>query len=58
MYFAARLKLVMVIIKHMQSIYLGLKRLGWMLLIWTASVLTLAVAAYTMRLFMHLIGLY
>lgn len=37
---------------------LWLKRLGWLVLIWSASVLALAVAAYLMRLFMHLIGLH
>jgi len=36
---------------------LWLKRVGWLVLIWSASVLALAVVAYLMRLFMHLIGL-
>ena len=34
-----------------------LKRLGWLVLIWTASVLTLAVVAGLMRAFMNAIGL-
>lgn len=34
-----------------------LKRLGWLLLIWGASVAALLLFAYVMRLFMHLIGL-
>lgn len=34
-----------------------LKRIGWLLLIWTASVAALLLFAYVMRLFMHLIGL-
>lgn len=34
-----------------------LKRVGWLILIWSASVLTLAAAAYLMRLFMQAIGL-
>jgi hypothetical protein len=33
------------------------KRVGWLILIWSASVLALAAAAYLMRLFMQLIGL-
>lgn len=37
--------------------YLWLKRVGWLVLIWVASVLALAVVAYGMRLFMGLIGL-
>lgn len=37
--------------------YLWLKRVGWLVLIWAASVLALAVVAYGMRLFMRLIGL-
>ncbi|HEY8118504.1 MAG TPA: DUF2474 family protein [Methylophilaceae bacterium] len=36
---------------------LWLKRMGWLVLIWSASVLALAVAAYAMRLFMQVIGL-
>ena len=36
---------------------LWLKRLGWLVLIWSASVLALAGIALLMRLFMHLIGL-
>jgi len=34
-----------------------LKRLGWLLLIWSASVLALSAAALTMRLLMNAIGL-
>jgi len=34
-----------------------LKRLGWLVLIWTGSVLALAVAAYIMRWLMRVIGL-
>jgi hypothetical protein len=37
---------------------LWLKRFGWLILIWSASVLALAAAAYLMRLFMRAIGLY
>lgn len=37
--------------------YGWLKRLGWLVLIWGASVLALALVAYGMRLFMRLIGL-
>lgn len=33
------------------------KRLGWLVLIWTASVSALIAMAYIMRLFMQLIGL-
>jgi hypothetical protein len=33
------------------------KRLGWLVLIWVASVLTLAGVAWLMRLFMNAIGL-
>lgn len=33
------------------------KRLGWLVLIWAASVLTLAGAAWLMRWFMNAIGL-
>ena len=40
------------------KLHFWLKRIGWLVLIWTASVLALAVAAYLMRLFMHAIGLY
>jgi len=40
------------------KLHFWLKRVGWLVLIWTASVLALAVAAYLMRLFMHAIGLY
>ena len=32
------------------------RRLGWLLLIWTASVLTLGVAAYAFRLVMTWVG--
>ena len=39
------------------GIKLWLKRLGWLVLIWTVSVLALAIVAYLMRLFMRLIGL-
>lgn len=39
------------------GIKLWLRRLGWLVLIWSASVLSLAVVAYAMRLFMRLIGL-
>jgi hypothetical protein len=34
-----------------------LKRIGWLVLIWVASVLALLLAAYLMRSFMRLIGL-
>ncbi len=34
-----------------------LKRLGWLLLIWSASVLALSAAALAMRLLMNAIGL-
>jgi hypothetical protein len=34
-----------------------LKRFGWLIGIWTASVVALAVAAYAMRLVMNLMGL-
>lgn len=34
-----------------------LKRLGWLALIWTASVLTLSGVAWLMRTFMNAIGL-
>jgi hypothetical protein len=34
-----------------------LKRIGWLVLIWAASVLALLLAAYLMRSFMRLIGL-
>lgn len=34
-----------------------LKRLGWVLLIWSASVVVLAVAAWLMRALMHWAGL-
>lgn len=34
-----------------------LKRLGWLVLIWCASVLALGVAALLMRAFMNAIGL-
>lgn len=37
---------------------LWLKRVGWLVLIWSASVLALALAAYLMRLFMRAIGLH
>ncbi|MEO8417102.1 MAG: DUF2474 domain-containing protein [Methylophilaceae bacterium] len=37
--------------------YLWLRRLGWLVLIWVASVLALALVAYGLRLFMHMIGL-
>ncbi|MED5602344.1 DUF2474 domain-containing protein [Alloalcanivorax sp.] len=33
------------------------KRLGWLVLIWVASVLTLGGVAWLMRLFMNAIGL-
>ncbi|HSH53848.1 MAG TPA: DUF2474 domain-containing protein [Methylotenera sp.] len=33
------------------------KRIGWLVLIWAASVLALILAAYVMRLFMRFIGL-
>ncbi|WP_089374995.1 DUF2474 domain-containing protein [Methylobacillus rhizosphaerae] len=35
-----------------------LKRLGWLCLIWSASVLAMLIAAYLMRLFMQMIGLH
>lgn len=35
-----------------------LKRLGWLCLIWSASVLAMLAAAYLMRLFMQAIGLH
>jgi len=34
-----------------------LKRIGWLVLIWTGSVLALALAAYIMRWLMRFIGL-
>jgi hypothetical protein len=34
-----------------------LKRFGWLIGIWTVSVLALAAAAYAMRLLMNLVGL-
>ncbi len=34
-----------------------LRRVGWLVLIWTASVLALGLAAYAMRLFMRFVGL-
>ncbi|MCB5183918.1 DUF2474 domain-containing protein [Methylobacillus gramineus] len=37
---------------------LWLKRLLWLISIWTASVLAMLAAAYLMRLFMHAIGLH
>jgi hypothetical protein len=37
---------------------LWLKRFGWLILIWSASVLALAAAAYLMRLLMRAIGLH
>ena len=40
------------------KLQLWLKRVGWLVLIWSASVLALALAAYLMRRFMHAIGLY
>jgi hypothetical protein len=33
------------------------KKLGWLLLIWAASVATLALVAYGIRLLMHAAGL-
>ncbi len=36
---------------------LWVKRVGWLVLIWLASVLALGVAALGLRLFMNLIGL-
>lgn len=33
------------------------KRIGWLVLIWAGSVLTLAVMAYALRLLMQLAGL-
>jgi hypothetical protein len=36
---------------------LWFKRLGWLVLIWSASVLALTGIAFLMRLFMRLIGL-
>ena len=36
---------------------LWLSRVGWLLLIWLASVLALGVVAYLLRLFMQLVGL-
>jgi hypothetical protein len=35
----------------------SLKRLGWLVLIWSASVAVMAVAAYAMRLLMRAAGL-
>jgi hypothetical protein len=35
----------------------SLKRLGWLVLIWSASVAAMAVAAYAMRLLMRAAGL-
>ena len=34
-----------------------LQRLGWLVLIWTASVVSLAIVAWLMRLFMSAAGL-
>lgn len=34
-----------------------LRRIGWFVAIWTASVLALGVVAWLLRLFMNLIGL-
>jgi hypothetical protein len=36
---------------------LWLKRVGWLVFIWLVSVAALAVAAYLMRLLMHVMGL-
>jgi len=36
---------------------LWFKRVGWLVLIWFASVLALAIVAFGLRLFMNLIGL-
>jgi hypothetical protein len=41
----------------MATASLWLKRVGWLVAIWLASVVALAVAAYAMRFLMHLIGL-
>lgn len=44
---------------HLQyrSRRLWLRRVGWLLLIWTASVLSLGAVAYMFRLFMKAAGL-
>ena len=39
------------------GLMLWLKRVGWLVFIWSVSVLALAVAAYAMRLSMLMIGL-
>ncbi|WGD53118.1 DUF2474 domain-containing protein [Bradyrhizobium sp. CB1650] len=39
------------------SCWLWTRRIGWMLLIWTASIVTLAIAALSVRLLMNLAGL-
>lgn len=35
----------------------SLKRFGWLLLIWAASVAVMGIAAYAMRLLMRAVGL-
>jgi hypothetical protein len=37
--------------------YLWLRRIGWLILIWAASVLALGVVAYAVRMLMGLAGL-
>jgi len=39
------------------SVKLWFNRVGWLIFIWLASVLALAVVAYLLRLFMHFVGL-
>ena len=39
------------------SCWLWTRRIGWMLLIWTASIVTLAIGALGVRLLMNLAGL-
>jgi hypothetical protein len=36
---------------------LWLRRVGWLVLIWSASVLALAAVAYALKCFMRLLGL-
>ena len=62
MCFAGRLGLVMATTSasrgaEKSGVRLWFKRLGWLVLIWSASVLALGGIALLMRLFMHLIGL-
>ena len=50
MYFAARSNMMI-------SITNWAKRIGWLLLIWSASVVALGVAAFGLRLLMGLLGM-